>query len=53
MPVVGVDKEDLMIESGLIFLRHGCRERTRVFFRDFDKRGNRSLLWTGEKRKVK
>lgn len=52
MPVVGVDKEDLMIESGLIFLRDGCRERTRVFFRDFDKREGIGLC-CGQGRKEK
>lgn len=44
MAVVGVGKEDLMIKSGLIFLRDGNRKKTRVFFRDIGKRVIRCFL---------
>lgn len=47
IPAVRLDKEDLVIESVLMFLGDGCKERTRMFFRDVGKRMIRFFLWRG------
>lgn len=48
IPAVRLHKEDLVIESVLIFLGDGCKERTRMCFRDVGKRMIRFFLWRGE-----